>query len=208
MAKVGKKAAQSEAGRSATRAAVKGATDAAVSDLSNRYLGPKPGEPVPSPSVKQTHSKQKPTQKQAPPKPSAPTPRATYHQQDSDDEFEEHMRKMNHHEAPPKPSVFKRFKPSINLSKSSEDHRQRSPRSVPKPRNKVYKYVLSKEPDWEQSVRAVALHNFKSDLKCDLEFRKGQWIDVITRTGSDFDWWEGRIGDRVGIFPANYVRVS
>ena len=38
-AKVGKKVAQSEAGRSAGRAAIKGASDAAAKDLSNRYFG-------------------------------------------------------------------------------------------------------------------------------------------------------------------------
>ena len=38
-ASVGKKFAQSEAGRSATKAAVKGATDAATKDLTDCYLG-------------------------------------------------------------------------------------------------------------------------------------------------------------------------
>ena len=44
-------------------------------------------------------------------------------------------------------------------------------------------------------------------MKCDLEFRKGQVIQVITRMDSQNDWWEGRIDDRVGIFPANYVKL-
>ena len=54
---------------------------------------------------------------------------------------------------------------------------------------------------------AQALYNFKGEMKCDLEFRKGQVIKIITRTDKQFDWWEGKIDDRVGIFPANFVKV-
>lgn len=221
MAKVGKKAAQSEAGRSATRAAVKGATDAAVNDLSERYLGPK-SEPVPAPHPSKPpppqaqKSNHKPTGPKSGPNPTSSSTTSSYHHhhhhrshcdRDSDEEFEEYMRKSQQ-QGPPKPSVFKRFKPSINLSKSSDAHPQRSSRPVGRSKDKIYKYALSKEPDWDQTARAVALYNFKSDMKCDLEFCKGQWIEILTRTGDDFDWWEGRIGDRVGIFPANYVRVA
>ena len=52
-----------------------------------------------------------------------------------------------------------------------------------------------------------ALYNFKAERKCDLEFRKGQIIQVLTRTDNQFDWWEGKLEDRVGIFPANYVKA-
>lgn len=71
----------------------------------------------------------------------------------------------------------------------------------------MYKYNLSKEANWEEKMLVQALYNFKAERKCDLEFRKGQIIQVLTRTDNQFDWWEGKLEDRVGIFPANYVKA-
>ena len=71
----------------------------------------------------------------------------------------------------------------------------------------MYKYSLSKEADWEKELLVQALFNFKGEMRCDLEFRKGQVIQVLTRTYNQFDWWEGKLEDRVGIFPANYVKM-
>ena len=66
---------------------------------------------------------------------------------------------------------------------------------------------LSKDPNWDRLPLAQTLYNFKGEQKCDLEFRKGQVIQVITRTESQNDWWEGKLEDRIGIFPANYVKM-
>lgn len=40
----------------------------------------------------------------------------------------------------------------------------------------------------------------------ELSFSKGDFLD-LTQT-IDENWLEGQINDRVGIFPANYVKVS
>ena len=71
----------------------------------------------------------------------------------------------------------------------------------------MYKYNLSKEANWDEKMLVQALYNFKSEKKCDLEFRKGQVIEVLTRTDNQHDWWEGQLEGRVGIFPANYVKL-
>lgn len=55
---------------------------------------------------------------------------------------------------------------------------------------------------------AQTLYNFKGEMNCDLEFRKGQVIQVIMRTETQNDWWEGKLEGRVGIFPANYVKLK
>jgi hypothetical protein len=49
----------------------------------------------------------------------------------------------------------------------------------------------------------VALYTYASDEAGDLVFNVGETI-VVTR--SDGDWWTGSIGDRTGIFPANFVK--
>ncbi len=38
-------------------------------------------------------------------------------------------------------------------------------------------------------------------------FQKNDRIEILTKTPFEFDWWEGRCNGKVGIFPANYVKV-
>ena len=64
-----------------------------------------------------------------------------------------------------------------------------------------------RKADWDKLPTCEALFNFKGELDCDLEFRKGQRIMVLTRTESQNDWWEGRVNGKTGIFPANYVKM-
>lgn len=56
-------------------------------------------------------------------------------------------------------------------------------------------------------LKAVALYSFKGEQKGDLSFRKGDIISIIKRSESQDDWWTGRINDRKGIFPGNYVEL-
>ncbi|RFU24703.1 hypothetical protein B7463_g11634, partial [Scytalidium lignicola] len=54
---------------------------------------------------------------------------------------------------------------------------------------------------------AVALFTFDADQPGDLGFKKGEIITVTKKTDSANDWWTGRIGERTGIFPSNYVEM-
>ena len=92
-----------------------------------------------------------------------------------------------------------------NTTKTAPKSKPSTSAQPAKPR--VYKSVLAKEPNWSQVQLGQALYNFKGEMKCDLEFRKGQVITILTRTEQQFDWWEGKIDDRVGIFPANYIKL-
>ncbi|XP_031734429.1 SH3 domain-containing YSC84-like protein 1 [Anarrhichthys ocellatus] len=52
----------------------------------------------------------------------------------------------------------------------------------------------------------TASHPFSGQQPGDLSFAPGDRITVVTKTDSEYDWWEGRLADgRVGIFPANFV---
>lgn len=52
----------------------------------------------------------------------------------------------------------------------------------------------------------TATHPFTGQQPGDLSFAPGDSITVITKTDSQYDWWEGQLDDgRVGIFPANFV---
>lgn len=52
-----------------------------------------------------------------------------------------------------------------------------------------------------RSDQAIALYTFDADQEGDLGFKKGEIITILKRTEKAEDWWTGRIGDRVGIFP-------
>ncbi|XP_041638298.1 SH3 domain-containing YSC84-like protein 1 [Cheilinus undulatus] len=53
---------------------------------------------------------------------------------------------------------------------------------------------------------ATATHPFTGQQPGDLSFVPGDRITIITKTESQYDWWEGQLDDgRVGIFPANFV---
>lgn len=58
-----------------------------------------------------------------------------------------------------------------------------------------------------QPGQAVAKFAFDADQPGDLGFKKGEVITIVKRTDNETDWWTGRIGDREGIFPSNYVEV-
>ncbi|NWV40096.1 SH3Y1 protein, partial [Grantiella picta] len=57
-------------------------------------------------------------------------------------------------------------------------------------------------------VEVTALYSFEGQQPGDLTFKAGDKITVTTKTNSQFDWWEGTIGGKTGIFPANYVAIS
>ncbi|TKX24822.1 hypothetical protein C1H76_2997 [Elsinoe australis] len=58
-----------------------------------------------------------------------------------------------------------------------------------------------------QKGQAIAKFNFDPDQPGDLGFKKGEVITIVKKTDNESDWWTGRIGDREGVFPSNYVEI-
>ncbi len=52
-----------------------------------------------------------------------------------------------------------------------------------------------------------ALYEFAGEGQGDLAFREGDRIQVLKKTDSTDDWWEGRLGGAQGSFPANYCEA-
>lgn len=95
---------------------------------------------------------------------------------------------------------------SFNRSRSNttpidEDYvysdRKPSRPTAPKP---VFGQRTGAAPALRQD-QAVALYTFDADQEGDLGFKKGDIITILKRTDKKEDWWTGRIGSRVGIFP-------
>lgn len=51
----------------------------------------------------------------------------------------------------------------------------------------------------------IAQFAFDGEQGGDLSFKKGDIIEVTKKSDSRNDWWTGRIGDKTGMFPANYL---
>ncbi|XP_058988788.1 SH3 domain-containing YSC84-like protein 1 isoform X2 [Mustela lutreola] len=60
----------------------------------------------------------------------------------------------------------------------------------------------------DEPVEVTALYSFKGQQPGDLNFQAGDRITVISKTDSQFDWWEGKLRGQTGIFPANYVAMN
>ncbi|XP_017331836.1 SH3 domain-containing YSC84-like protein 1 [Ictalurus punctatus] len=54
----------------------------------------------------------------------------------------------------------------------------------------------------------TAMHAFTGQQPGDLSFAVGDRITVITKTDSQYDWWEGELRGQVGIFPANFISLN
>ncbi|ORY98795.1 hypothetical protein BCR43DRAFT_488183 [Syncephalastrum racemosum] len=60
------------------------------------------------------------------------------------------------------------------------------------------------QQEQQQSV-VVARYDYQGQQPEDLSFQKGDHIIVTRRMGDRQCWWEGEIGTRRGVFPANYT---
>lgn len=58
-----------------------------------------------------------------------------------------------------------------------------------------------------QFLYAEALYDFLGQSQGDLSFKEGDLIQVVKKTDSTDDWWEGKLNGVLGSFPANYCRI-
>lgn len=73
---------------------------------------------------------------------------------------------------------------------------QVSPPSLPPPPSSILKE--------SKDEFVVAIYKYDSDVEGDLTFKRDDVIQVISK--DDPGWWTGKISDRIGIFPSNYVK--
>lgn len=99
---------------------------------------------------------------------------------------------------------------AVSRSKSAYAATTRSGASV-QPPSKPYNQPTShnsSSQDWSAELIATTIYPFQGEKPCDLSFNVGERITIITRTATQEDWWEGKLNGKVGIFPANYVKVN
>ncbi|TRY59696.1 hypothetical protein DNTS_027419 [Danionella cerebrum] len=96
----------------------------------------------------------------------------------------------------------KHMQATSKMSSAPARPRPPSQRAAPSP--------ISRAPDEASggSLVVTAVHPFSGQQPGDLSFSTGDRITVITKTDSQYDWWEGELRGQVGIFPANFVSYS
>ncbi|NXO71338.1 STAC protein, partial [Phainopepla nitens] len=90
----------------------------------------------------------------------------------------------------------KRSNSVFTYSENGTEHFGEEPKSIHSP-GPFYKSTL-------QMNTYVALYRFVPQENEDLEMRPGDMITLLE--DSNEDWWKGRIDDRTGYFPANFVQ--
>ncbi|ORZ20714.1 hypothetical protein BCR42DRAFT_435098 [Absidia repens] len=104
---------------------------------------------------------------------------------------------MHHHQptAPPPPPPQQQQQ-QIAIQATQTSRRRAPPPPPPKPK------ALTKKVDYAQ-----ALYDFEAQQEGDLPLRQGDKIEILEKTQDAVDWWKGRIGNQIGIFPGNYVQL-
>ncbi|XP_061643062.1 SH3 domain-containing YSC84-like protein 1 isoform X4 [Phyllopteryx taeniolatus] len=99
---------------------------------------------------------------------------------------------------------------SKNVTTKSSRPPSRPPAPTPQPAASTFQN--QSDPEGEKQVAGAgetlvvtAVHAFDGQQPGDLSFQPGDRITIITKTDNQYDWWEGQVGGRKGIFPANYV---
>ncbi|XP_045020736.1 SH3 and cysteine-rich domain-containing protein 2 isoform X5 [Bubalus bubalis] len=81
---------------------------------------------------------------------------------------------------------------------------EKSPGQQPRPRASSQPPRPALRKDVGPMYSYVALYKFLPQEKNDLALQPGDRIMLVD--DSNEDWWKGKIGDRVGFFPANFVQ--
>lgn len=68
-----------------------------------------------------------------------------------------------------------------------------------------YGYPKDVKRPFNNDTTVVAKYDYTADRPTDLSFKAGDTIVVTKRLEDRQSWWEGKIGDKCGFFPANYT---
>lgn len=69
-------------------------------------------------------------------------------------------------------------------------------------------YNMNERSSRGEGITATAIYPFEGLQPGDLTFQAGEKITIVTKTDSQYDWWEGKLRGELGIFPANYVMIN
>ncbi|KAJ3128140.1 hypothetical protein HK098_005040 [Nowakowskiella sp. JEL0407] len=71
----------------------------------------------------------------------------------------------------------------------------------------AYQEIMDRYVLTGKEVEVEALFDFMATQSSDLQFKRGDIITVIDKKDDVNSWWIGQLGDKRGLFPANYCRL-
>ncbi|XP_031436566.1 SH3 domain-containing YSC84-like protein 1 [Clupea harengus] len=103
-----------------------------------------------------------------------------------------------------KPPASSSSSPSFSSS-ARYSGRTEDPKPLLYPSLSVVRRDSAPGPASSGPLVVTATNAFEGQQPGDLSFDVGDRITVLTKTESQYDWWEGQLRGKVGIFPANFV---
>ncbi|KXN81111.1 hypothetical protein AN958_06065 [Leucoagaricus sp. SymC.cos] len=123
--------------------------------------------------------------------------------------------KYSYSNGSPSPASRSRSQSTYDTAEDYDNIYPHSPLSDPQTRTSQQQIYIKPKPELTRSLdseeglaRAIALFDFKAVEDGDLSFKKGDVITITKKSDSTDDWWTGRLNNREGIFPANFVEVA
>jgi mitogen-activated protein kinase kinase kinase 9 len=91
---------------------------------------------------------------------------------------------------------------------SEEERRDGGAAGVMPPRPEAGRAAMAAEDERPPFALFTAVYDYVAQGEDELSLRRGEIVEVLSKDANisgDEGWWTGKIGDRVGIFPAVYV---
>ncbi|XP_018418623.1 PREDICTED: SH3 domain-containing YSC84-like protein 1 [Nanorana parkeri] len=114
------------------------------------------------------------------------------------------MRKLAREQKKAKEISVKSSRPHSYQAGNGKEAARPTQRSYPD----LSSYNMNERSSRGEGITATAIYPFEGLQPGDLTFQAGEKITIVTKTDSQYDWWEGKLRGELGIFPANYVMIN
>ncbi|XP_073481562.1 SH3 domain-containing YSC84-like protein 1 isoform X2 [Aquarana catesbeiana] len=118
------------------------------------------------------------------------------------------MRKMAREQKKAKEIPAKSTRPHSYQAGNTEHRSTEAMRPKQRSYPDLSSYNMNERSSKGEGITATTIYPFEGLQPGDLTFQAGEKITIVTKTDSQYDWWEGRLKGELGIFPANYVMLN
>ncbi|XP_040204607.1 SH3 domain-containing YSC84-like protein 1 isoform X3 [Rana temporaria] len=132
----------------------------------------------------------------------------TFKEKYENEEQNVNMRKMAREHKKAKEISAKSTRPHSYQAGNAEHRSTEAIRPTQRSYPDLSSYNMNERSSKGEGKTATTIYPFEGLQPGDLTFQAGEKITIVTKTDSQYDWWEGRLKGELGIFPANYVMLN